>query len=313
MILTRLTALEPLPKLRKVYQKRLPETAKLLTLMQTEFPVSIWRLVKTEPANGAWNMAVDEAILEAVAARLAPATLRLYAWEPACLSLGRAQLFSDVDTSLIQSAGVDLVRRITGGRAILHADELTYSITAPGAEPRVAGDIPTSYKLLSAGLLQALQLLGANATNSHHATQRASAGAVCFEVPSKYEITSGERKLIGSAQVRRRNVVLQHGTLPLTGNIARICELLPFAGPQERTAAAERVRSRACTLATALGRETSWDTAAEALAAGFCRALNLVLELQPLSAQEIARAQALVQEKYATAAWNENLRPRPPI
>lgn len=280
-------------------------------LMQPVFPASTWRLIKTEPANGAWNMAVDEAILEAVAARLAPATLRLYAWEPACLSLGRAQLFSDIDPSLIQFAGVDLVRRITGGRAILHADELTYSITAPSAEPRVAGDIPASYMHLSAGLLQALQLLGVNATNNHHAMQRAGAGAVCFEVPSQYEITFGERKLLGSAQVRRRNVVLQHGTLPLTGDIARICELLPFAGPPERTAAAERVRSRACTLATALGRETSWDTAAAALAAGISAALNLVLEEQLLSEQETARAQELVQEKYATAAWNENLRPRP--
>ena len=279
--------------------------------MEPTFPAGIWRLIKTEPANGAWNMAVDEAILEAVAANLAPATLRLYAWEPACLSLGRAQPFSDVDTLLMQSAGVDLVRRITGGRAILHADELTYSITAPGAEPRVAGDIPASYLHLSAGLLQALQLLGVDATNSHHVTQRAGAGAVCFEVPSHYEITFGKRKLIGSAQVRRRTVVLQHGTLPLTGDIARICELLPFAGPLERSAAAERVRSRACTLATTLGRETSWHTAAAAFAAGISSALNLVLEPQILSEQETIRAHALVQEKYATAAWNENLRPRP--
>ena len=279
--------------------------------MEPTFPAGTWRLVKTEPANGAWNMAVDEAILEAVAARLAPATLRLYAWEPACLSLGRAQPFSDVDTSLIQSAGVDLVRRITGGRAILHADELTYSITAPGTEPRVAGDIPASYLHLSTGLLKALQLLGVNATNNHHATQRAGAGAVCFEVPSHYESTSGERKLIGSAQVRRRTVVLQHGTLPLTGDIARICELLPFAGPLERAAAAERVRSRACTLATTLRRETSWHTAAAAFAAGISSALNLVLEQQVLSEQETIRAHALVREKYATAAWNENLRPRP--
>ena len=280
--------------------------------MQPVFPASTWRLIKTEPANGAWNMAVDEAILEAVAARSAPATLRLYAREPACLSLGRAQHFTDVDPTRMQSAGVDLVRRITGGRAILHADELTYSITAPSAEPRVAGDIPASYMHLSAGLLQALQLLGVKATNNHHAMQRTGAGAVCFEVPSQYEITFGERKLIGSAQVRRRNVVLQHGTLPLTGDIARICELLPFAGPLERSAAAERVRSRACTLAATLGRETSWDTAAAALAAGISTALNLVLQEQLLSAQETARAQELVQEKYATAAWNENLRPRPP-
>ena len=85
--------------------------------MQPIYPASTWRLIKTEPANGAWNMAFDEAILEAVAAGLAPATLRLYAWEPACLSLGRAQPFTDVDPARIATAGVHLVRRITGGRA----------------------------------------------------------------------------------------------------------------------------------------------------------------------------------------------------
>ena len=253
-------------------------------------------------------MAVDEAILEAVAAGLAPATLRLYAWEPACLSLGRAQPFTDVDPARIDTAGVHLVRRITGGRAILHADELTYSITAPSTEPRVAGDILASYLALSAGLLHALQLMGLNASNSKPASPPESSGTVCFEVPSHSEITFENRKLVGSAQVRRRNVVLQHGTLPLTGDIARICELLPFASAQLRATAAERVRSRACTLAAALGREVSWDSAATALAAGFSTALNLGLKLQPLSEPEAARVQMLMREKYAAVAWTKNLR-----
>ena len=85
------------------------------------------------------NMAIDEAILRAVAAGLAPATLRFYAWQPACVSLGQAQSFNDVDWEACAARGYHVVRRPTGGRAILHTDELTYSVTAPEAEPRVAG------------------------------------------------------------------------------------------------------------------------------------------------------------------------------
>ena len=99
-------------------------------------------------------MAVDEAILRAVAAGLAPPTLRLYAWEPATLSLGRAQRAAEVDLKAIATAGFGLVRRPTGGKAILHVDELTYSVVAPRDEPRVAGPLIESYRRLSAGLLK---------------------------------------------------------------------------------------------------------------------------------------------------------------
>ena len=100
-----------------------------------------WRLLITSPASGAWNMAVDEALLEAVGSNQSLPCLRLYAWEPPCLSIGYAQPFADIDRSRLADFGWDWVRRPTGGRAILHADELTYSVIAPLDEPRVSGSV----------------------------------------------------------------------------------------------------------------------------------------------------------------------------
>src|SRR5690349_2496197 len=92
-----------------------------------------WRLLNDPPASGAWNMAVDEALLEGVASGRSPATLRFYSWRPACLSLGYFQPFGIVDVSGCRARGVDVVRRPTGGRAILHDRELTYSLTLPAS------------------------------------------------------------------------------------------------------------------------------------------------------------------------------------
>ena len=103
--------------------------------------MTTWRLIITPPARGAWNMAVDEAILEHAGRGEVLPTLRLFAWEPPCLSLGRAQPFTDVDTERLQARGWDVVRRMTGGRAILHTDELTYSVSGPVDEPHLAGSL----------------------------------------------------------------------------------------------------------------------------------------------------------------------------
>src|SRR5690349_459450 len=94
-----------------------------------------WRLIHTPSAHGAWNMAVDESILEHIGRADSKPTLRLYGWQPACLSLGHAQPFSDVDIDSLEGQGWEVVRRLTGGRAILHTDELTYSVTGGPEEP----------------------------------------------------------------------------------------------------------------------------------------------------------------------------------
>ena len=274
----------------------------------SDYPLATWRLLRSAPADGATNMAVDEAILRAVAAGLVPPTLRLYAWEPPCLSLGRGQPLADVDLKAVQATGFDLVRRPTGGKAILHVDELTYSVVAPQAEPRVAGGVVESYRRLSAGLVRGLERLGIAgiAADRRTALPRFEGGGggespVCFEVPSDYEITAGGRKLVGSAQMRAQSVVLQHGALPLYGDITRICPLLT-ACPDPA-----QVCARATTVEEALGRPVTWDEAADALAAGFAEALNLHLEPGTLTEEERVWADELRAEKYATNEWTSRV------
>ncbi|MGE5251838.1 MAG: biotin/lipoate A/B protein ligase family protein, partial [Bacteroidota bacterium] len=222
-----------------------------------------WRLVRSPAGRGAWNMAVDEAMLEHIYRGESLPTLRLYAWEPPCLSLGHAQPFADVDPDRLQARGWDLVRRPTGGRAILHTDELTYSVSAAPDEPLVRGTVLESYNRISRALSCAVQELGLTVEIEEHTAAAAhpSQNPVCFEVPSSYEITVGGKKLIGSAQARKKEGVLQHGSLPLTGDLRRITEVLRFANEPEREAAAERLLRRATTVETVLGRSLSWETA----------------------------------------------------
>lgn len=272
------------------------------------YPMARWRLLYTGEADGATNMAIDEAILHAVAQELAPPTLRLFAWQPPCLSLGQAQSFDDVDWEACVARGYHVVRRPTGGRAILHTDELTYSVTAPEAEPRVAGGILPSYRRLSAGLLEGLRLLDVPGVEAHHpeaaeekARDEALNGPVCFQAPSTYEITVAGKKLVGSAQVRREGVVLQHGTLPLVGDLARICDVL--AAHPDRA----RVQSRATTVEGVLGRTVSFGQAAEAMARGFAAALNVELTPGDLLQEERAWAEEARRERYSSDAWNRRL------
>ncbi len=266
-----------------------------------------WRLIHTPPAGGAWNMAVDEAILEGARAGAVLPTLRLYAWQPPCLSLGYAQPFSDVALPRLAALGWDVVRRPTGGRAILHTDELTYSVTGPQDEPRLAGSVLESYQRLSAALLEALRQLNlpAQAAGAHLSAAEGAdpKGPVCFEVPSDYEIVVGGKKLIGSAQARRKGGVLQHGALPLHGDLRRIVEALAFPDETERQAAAQRLLERAVTVETVLGHPVTWAAAAQAFVVAFERVLELELIPSALTEQELGRAGELMQEKYANDQW----------
>ena len=119
-----------------------------------------WRFLITPPASGAWNMAVDEAIATHAGRGDVPPTLRFYQWQPASVSLGRHQPLADIDLARCRSLGYDVVRRATGGRAILHTDELTYSVAGPQDNPVLAGAVLDSYLRLSQGLLAGLARLG---------------------------------------------------------------------------------------------------------------------------------------------------------
>ncbi len=267
-------------------------------------------MIVSPPAPGAWNMALDEAILESVVSLQALPTLRLYAWNPPCLSLGQAQPSGDADLGELAVRGWDLVRRPTGGRAILHTDELTYSVAAPQDEPRVAGTILESYRRISRALLRALALLQLEARADHQYPLPGGSqpnGAVCFEIPSSYEITVNGKKLIGSAQARRLGGVLQHGSLPLYGDLTRITQVLVYPDPPSRKTAARRLISHAATVESLLGRSPTWDEAAAAFQTAFEEELSLnLLPAEPLQS-ELSRAEELVSSKYGNPEWNLRL------
>jgi lipoate-protein ligase A len=271
--------------------------------------MNTWRLLITPPARGAWNMALDESILEHIGRGESLPTLRLYAWDPACLSLGHAQPFADVDLARLRECGWEVVRRLTGGRAILHTDEITYSVIAPNDEPRVAGTVLESYNRLAQALLLAVKQLDLQVEMEDKVAQEAILrnNPVCFEVPSTYEITVDGKKLIGSAQARKKEGVLQHGSLPLTGDLTRICQALVFENESRREAAANRLLQRATTVESALGREVSWETAARSFIQAFEAQLGLNLEEGELSESESNLTNELVNEKYDHASWTERV------
>ena len=252
-------------------------------------------------------MAADEAILEHIGRGESIPTLRLYAWNPACLSLGHAQPFADVDTARLKQHGWEVVRRATGGRAILHTDELTYSVIAPADEPAVAGSILESYNRLAQALLLAVKSLELPVEMKDDVTRDSIShnNPVCFEVPSTYEITVDGKKLIGSAQARKKEGVLQHGSLPLTGDLTRICQALVFENESARENASKRLLERATTVESALGREISWEAAAQAFVHAFEAQLGFIFEREELSESESKRTEELVREKYDHPSWTE--------
>jgi lipoate-protein ligase A len=221
--------------------------------------------------------------------------------------LGHAQPFADVDVERLKSHGWDVVRRATGGRAILHTDELTYSVTGGADEPILAGGVLESYNYLAQALMYAVRELGLPVEMKEQPTQplTQNLNPVCFEVPSTYEITVKGKKLIGSAQARRREGVLQHGSLPLTGDLTRICQALVFKDEAAREVASQRLLTRATTVESVLGVEKDWETVAQAFARGFEVQLGIKFERGELSQSESQRAAELVKEKYANQTWTE--------
>jgi lipoate-protein ligase A len=265
-----------------------------------------WRLIDDCPAVGAYNMAIDEAILEAVSAHIMPPTLRLYAWDPPCLSLGYGQKSTDVDFARTTECGWDVVRRPTGGRAILHTDELTYSLALPVDDDLAQGTVIETYRHISAALVSGLAHLGLAPQADRRAERNVSGGAVCFETPSHYEITVNERKLVGSAQLRRRNGILQHGSIPLYGDLSRICDALAYPDEASRESARTQVRARAITLSEALGAEVSWPSVAEAIIQGFAETFDVSFSHESLTPAEQHRAAALAAEIYTADSWTRH-------
>jgi lipoate-protein ligase A len=270
----------------------------------------IWRLILSPPLTGAMNMALDECLLYSAASKRMPPTLRLYTWNLPTLSLGYAQSISDVDFISLERFGWGLVRRPTGGRAILHTDELTYSVTASIDDPIMSGSLLESYHRISEALLSALSILGIHASaDSVYPTRVTSAGKepVCFEVPSNYEITVAGKKLIGSAQARKNNAVLQHGSLPLFGDLTRITWVLKYENEEKKNRSQAALLAHAGTIASLTGLQISFDQAQNAFIEGFSKTLDISFSISEPSNDELKIVEELEITKYGSPVWTQRI------
>jgi lipoyl(octanoyl) transferase len=292
-----------------------------------------WRLLTTPAATGAENMALDEALLDSVIAGAAP-LVRFYGWQPGCLSVGTNQpLAAQIDTGWVLSQGFTLVRRPTGGRAVLHDGprELTYSLVAPVDDSRVSGGVVESYRKISTGLVLGLARLGIAArmaeppevaaergasplaaARAEIAARRSGrpnpghndpAGAVCFDEATDYEITVDGRKVIGSAQTRRGGVLLQQGSVLLDADLERWSRAFRHPSEDARLRAQTHLTLRMAGLNDFAPAPLDAAAVAEALAAGFAEALGVTLAPDDLTADERRRWAELTGAKYATDAW----------
>lgn len=231
-----------------------------------------WKLLDTGANNGAHNMAVDEELLARAQAGEAVPVLRFYTWDPPAVSLGRFQeRDAAVNADACRKFGFDIVRRITGGRAVLHKQELTYSVISRTDNPLFPPDVLGTYKVIAAALVAGLRNLAIPAEVATRAgryaqlVQRTSKAPACFSSPSWYEIVVSGRKIIGSAQRRVPGAILQHGSILIDYDVELERAVIPGGAGADDVTCINR----------ALERAASIEEVKHAILLGFSRALPI--------------------------------------
>ena len=245
-----------------------------------------WRFIESGPDRAATQMAVDEAMLLARAGGQVPDTLRFFAWRPPAVTVGYFQsLKQAVDLDVARGSGVDVVRRYTGGGAVFHDRELTYSVAM--SEAAAPSGIAESYEFICGGVVAGLKLLGIEA-----------------EFKPINDILVRGKKISGSGQSRRQGVILQHGTILIDTDLEKMFGLLKVPDEKIRdkmiASAAERVTS----IRQELGFVPEAPQLRDAFVRGFARSLGAELEAGALTAAELKDARRLAREKYGADQWN---------
>ncbi len=265
--------------------------------------MDIWRFLIHPPQTAAVNMAIDEAIAISFSEQKTRPTLRFYQWSRPAFSIGRFQKLEPTWIKQLEKEAehnpFTLVRRMTGGRGLLHDREFTYSLVSNNKNPLFSSGIKGTYFAVAKGLLFGLKMLGLDAEIYSPPKEKRRAGTrhpLCFAATSWHEITSGGRKLIGSAQRRWSTHFLQHGSL--------ILEKSPMLKKQPEWLGMPLVSAYQVTLSELLPQLPSQEALILAMKTGFESALSIRLEAGSLSAYEQVLVERLVREKYGNAAWN---------
>lgn len=255
--------------------------------------MTTWRLITDPDLPGARNMARDMAVLEAVSAGESPPTLRLFGWNPPSLTIGKHQSLDAVDLEFCRREGIDVVRRPTGGRALLHHLELTYSVVAPLGTPPLPTALQDAYRLICGGLVNACRSLGivAELTGSdvNLRLPNPTSTIPCFKAPAEGEVVVAGRKLIGSAMRAHAGCVLQHGAILLDWDGRLQAGAMGLADDS-------LLRPSVTTIATELGRHGSRAEIESAVVDGMAEDLDVTLIDGPLNCGEISRERELTPD-----------------
>ncbi|QGH35417.1 octanoyltransferase [Gracilibacillus salitolerans] len=265
-----------------------------------------WYFIDTEKQTPAYNMAVDECLLKWHSDQKIPPTIRFYEWLPAGLSIGYFQkTVNKIDLEAVRNNGIELVRRLTGGRAVLHDQELTYSVIVSEEHPHMPKSVKEAYMVLSKGLLEGFHTLGIDASfATPEGKLNTTQSAVCFEEPSWYELIVDNKKAAGSAQTRKQGVILQHGSIPLTVDNDKLYDLFVYRNERVKQRARDAFNDKAISIEQAANRNVTLEETKKAFKKGFEKGLGIKLHEFQFTEEQEQEIKALMESKYLSDQWN---------
>lgn len=271
----------------------------------------VWRFIDSKKQGPAYNMALDEALLNWHSEGKIPPTIRFYGWEPATLSIGYFQrVAKEIRMEAVREKQLGFVRRPTGGRGVLHEHELTYSVIVSEAHPAMPKTVTEAYRVISTGLLEGFKALGLNAyfavpdSEKEREALKKPRSAVCFDAPSYYELVVEGKKIAGSAQTRQKGVILQHGSILLDIDEDKLFDLFQYRSDRLRERM-QRAFSQKAVAINALRKEpVTLDEASRAFKQGFEKGLGIQLVPYQLSESEEKEVQSLAKSRYESDEWN---------
>ncbi|WCK53335.1 biotin/lipoate A/B protein ligase family protein [Aneurinibacillus sp. Ricciae_BoGa-3] len=268
-----------------------------------------WRFIDTGSSSPAMNMAIDEAMLLIHSQGKTKPSVRFYTWNPATLSIGYFQkAATEINLDKVKEYGLGFVRRATGGRAVLHDKELTYSLIVCESHPAMPSTVTDAYRVISVGLLEGFKAIGLDAMLADPHTDKEKfavpSSSACFDAPSDYELIVEGKKVAGSAQTRQKGVILQHGSILLDMDANMLFDVINLPNEKVKERLKKNFLDKAVAINDVRSQPLSVEEAKKAFRLGFSKGLGVELVDDELTEEERELAEQLCQEKYGSDAWN---------
>ncbi|RKD72973.1 lipoate-protein ligase A [Sinobaca qinghaiensis] len=270
-----------------------------------------WYFIDSGKQSPAYNMAMDEMLLRWHSEGKIPPVVRFYGWNPSTLSIGYFQkVHKDIDLDAVDRHKLGFVRRPTGGRAVLHDQELTYSVIVSEEHPLMPATVTEAYRVISEGLLQGFLNLGLDAYFSVPKSKEEEQGlknpqsAVCFDAPSWYELVVEGRKIAGSAQTRQKGVILQHGSIIIDLDEDMLFDVFTYSNDRVRERMQRAFHKKAVAINALKTTPVTHEQVVQAFHKGFADGLNVDWVDYKLTEEQENEIQALAAERYESDEWN---------